>query len=286
MPTVRNETAAAAIDGKLYVVGGGTPGCCPAFDTLEVFDPNDGPIGSWSTLEPMPTARRAPAAAVIDGKLYVVGGFLGFPCCPAPPGAGAPLGTLEKFDPDTDSWETSEGVEATLTPMPTPRSNLAAGVINGKLYVVGGSGSILDTVEVYDPATDTWSTETSMPTPRQRLAAAVIAGKLYAVGGDDAGGTLDTLEIFTPVVTAIGLTIDEVETLVNSDLLNQGQGNALVAKLGAAIKKLDQGKDNAAINQLEAFINQVSALVKGGVLSDADGQPLINAANTIISELS
>ncbi|MDA2917855.1 kelch motif-containing protein, partial [Nitrospinae bacterium AH_259_B05_G02_I21] len=66
-----------------------------------------------------------------------------------------------------------------------------------------------------------------MPTPRQRLAAAVIAGKLYAVGGDDAGGTLDTLEIFTPVVTAIGLTIDEVETLVNSDLLNQGQGNAL-----------------------------------------------------------
>ncbi|MCH8289930.1 hypothetical protein IH992_02335 [Candidatus Poribacteria bacterium] len=42
--------------------------------------------------------------------------------------------------------------------MPTHREDFAAGVVNGKIYVIGGGhGGVFATVEEYDPATDTWA---------------------------------------------------------------------------------------------------------------------------------
>jgi N-acetylneuraminic acid mutarotase len=42
----------------------------------------------------------------------------------------------------------------------------------------------LNTLEAYDPSTDTWTTKAPMPTARSGLSASVIGGKLYAVGGN------------------------------------------------------------------------------------------------------
>ena len=56
----------------------------------------------------------------------------------------------------------------------------------------------LSTVEAYDPATNTWTTDASMPTARDGLGAGVINGKLYAVGGENSTGQLRTLEVFNP----------------------------------------------------------------------------------------
>ncbi len=78
---------------------------------------------------------------------------------------------------------------------------------------------------------------------------------------------------------------DEVEDLISRGELNQGQGNALTAKLSSIIAKLDQGNTNAAINQLQAFINQVNDLIATGVLSPEEGQPLIDVASRIIAAL-
>jgi hypothetical protein len=95
--------------------------------------------------------------------------------------------------------------------------------------------------------------------------------------------------------------ITQVQALVDAGVLNQGQGNALEAKLeaaimsldkgndnaklGAAIMSLDKGNDNEAINQLNAFINQVNAFINGGILSPAEGDVLIAAANNIIDAI-
>jgi len=79
--------------------------------------------------------------------------------------------------------------------------------------------------------------------------------------------------------------IDEVGDLVTAGVLNQGQGNALITKLNGAINKLNQGNTNAAINILQAFINQVSAFINTGILSSAEGQPLIDAAQAIIDDI-
>jgi hypothetical protein len=80
--------------------------------------------------------------------------------------------------------------------------------------------------------------------------------------------------------------IDQVGELVGEGALNQGQGNALIAKLHAAIQQLDRGNEHVAINQIQAFIQQVQAMIRSGVLLPEEGQPLIEAANGIIAALS
>ena len=84
------------------------------------------------------------------------------------------------------------------TPMPTARYGLAAGVIGGKLYAVGGGledgSNYFNANEEYDPASNTWATKAVMPTARYGLTAGVIGDKLYAVGGYN-GSLLVLLEL-------------------------------------------------------------------------------------------
>jgi hypothetical protein len=87
-------------------------------------------------------------------------------------------------------------------------------------------------------------------------------------------------------VDLIQTIIDDVNKLVDERVLNQGQGNSLITKLEASIQQLDRGNITAAINQLHAFINQVSAFIRKGILSREQGQPLIDAANEVIHEIS
>jgi hypothetical protein len=48
--------------------------------------------------------------------------------------------------------------------MTTARFGLAVGVVNGKIYAIGGSSGNRTEVEEYDPVTNTWATKASMPT--------------------------------------------------------------------------------------------------------------------------
>src|SRR2546426_9123415 len=87
------------------------------------------------------------------------------------------LGTVEAYDPTTNTWTTK-------APMPTPRHGLGTSVVNGVIYAMGGSaGYLLGTVEAYDPATNTWSTKASMPTARYYPSTSIVNGVIYAVGG-------------------------------------------------------------------------------------------------------
>jgi hypothetical protein len=79
--------------------------------------------------------RDLVAGAVLQGKLYVAGGF--------GDGVGA-VGTLEEYDPVTDDWVRRRS-------MPTPRFRAAAGA---RLMVIGGvdrTGQISEIVEAYVP---------------------------------------------------------------------------------------------------------------------------------------
>jgi hypothetical protein len=89
--------------------------------------------------------------------------------------------------------------------MPTARSALAvtAGA-DGRVYAVGGwngTSQSYASVEVYQPATNTWATGAAMPTARNALAAATGKdGRIYVVGGAAANNAppLATLEIYDP----------------------------------------------------------------------------------------
>jgi len=90
--------------------------------------------------------------------------------------------------------------------MPTPRTDLSTSALDGKIYVIGGDrGSIyqgIATVDVYDPATDTWTTAPDMPTPRVGPRTSVVDGKIYVIGGIStvsSGGTAyGTIEEYDP----------------------------------------------------------------------------------------
>jgi hypothetical protein len=103
------------------------------------------------------------------------------------------------------------------------------------------------------------------------------------VTDDEGGQTLGSTAVTVLTPQEAGqILINQVQVFVDAGVLNQGQGQALIAKLEAAIQKLDQDNVRAAINQLEAFSNQVSALINGGVLTSAEGQPVIEAVTELI----
>ena len=72
---------------------------------------------------------------------------------------------------------------------------------------------------------------------------------------------------------------------MDNGVLNKGQGNALIQKLENALRMLGQEKTPATCGQLQAFVNQVEAYTRTGVLPEDIGLELINTANSVIGEL-
>jgi N-acetylneuraminic acid mutarotase len=92
--------------------------------------------------------------------------------------------------------------------MPTARNHLAVGSVGGKVIVAGGrfgggvGSEMTDVVEIYDPATNSWSTGPSMLAPRAGMSSVVANGCMYAIGGEgnDASprGVFEENDMFNP----------------------------------------------------------------------------------------
>ena len=84
--------------------------------------------------------------------------------------------------------------------MHTERVTHSSGVVNGKIYVIGGLSGLLarlSNVEEYNPATDTWTGKKEIPTPREGIAVSAVGGKIYAIGGW-ANGHSSVVEEYNP----------------------------------------------------------------------------------------
>ena len=134
----------------------------------------------WSELAPMSTARFGAASAVVNGKLYVIGGN----------SLAGTLDLVESYDPALNDWNQLAG-------MPSHRAYAAAVENNGIIYVIGGetNGVAQQLLESYDPSTDTWSQLEPMPGARTRCAAAVFDNKIYVFGGFQAPTAILTYDI-------------------------------------------------------------------------------------------
>jgi ABC-type transporter Mla subunit MlaD len=85
--------------------------------------------------------------------------------------------------------------------------------------------------------------------------------------------------------------IGEIQSLINQVAglpLNAGQINSLTVKLENAINQLskDPPRVNAACGLLKAFINEVEAFIQANKLTEAEGQPLIDQATDIRTQLN
>ena len=236
MPTSRSELAAAALAGRIYVAGGiAQLGTTAAF---EAFDPA---TDHWEELPPLPEAVHHLAAAATDKRVYVTGGYtnllfseitkrawaydpgarrwIGIADLPGPRaahgmaaiegrlyvvgGVGPDSEEIWVYDPATDRWE------AAPAPLPTPREHLTVTVLDGKIYAIGGrweDRGNLAALEIFDPATGTWTRGPDLPTPRSGLTAGVLNGHIHVTGGESLslGRTFGEHEAYDPTTAKHG----------------------------------------------------------------------------------
>jgi len=103
--------------------------------------------------------------------------------------------------------ESDRGVWRTAMPAPTKRTEVAAGTLADKIYVVGGFAqprlgnvmqlAITPALEVYDASTDRWTSKAPMPVGLHHVGLGVTGGRLYVIGGYRQSG----VSVWQPVVT-------------------------------------------------------------------------------------
>jgi len=141
---------------------------------------------SWSAKASMPTARWGTVAAVVNNKIYAIGGVSG----------STALAVNEEYDPATNTW-------AAKAPMPTPRYAPGVGVVNNKIYLIGGTNSVPFTSamtinEEYDPVTDQWSPKLAVPVATTGPASAAVNNKVYVIGGGNGVTNLSHNQQYDP----------------------------------------------------------------------------------------
>lgn len=120
------------------------------------------------------------------------------------------IATAEIYDPNTK----------TVIPareMSHPRVAHSATVLaNGKVVVAGGTdhtGTVLKSIETYDPTTDSWSTSgVALTTKRQNHTATLLAdGRILLAGGDNGAIATDTYQVYSPAGDTIGAELTMVK---------------------------------------------------------------------------
>jgi N-acetylneuraminic acid mutarotase len=170
MPFTDYYFASAVVNNKIYVIGGTPDGATGVLNIWE-YDPTQDPSAQngWIQKADIPTQRGAATAAVVDGKIYLIGGYV--------PSTGSNYATNEMYDPTTNSWQAKQ-------PMPTPRGFINSAVLNGKIYVIaGGYPTATKKLEVYDPVQNSWMPKKDLNVARVNARAAVYGGKIYVFAG-------------------------------------------------------------------------------------------------------
>jgi N-acetylneuraminic acid mutarotase len=136
---------------------------------------------AWASIAPMLTPRLSFAIAAYNNKIYVFGGLKVI--------ASGGLSRFscsvnEAYDPITNTWTAAAS-------MPTGVSSMQANTVDGKIFVIGGlSGDIsadfaVNTTQMYDPLSDSWTTGAPMLYPVTSAASTAVDDSIYVIGGVD-----------------------------------------------------------------------------------------------------
>ena len=268
------HTATLLNNGMVLIAGGLDPtGTTSA--SAELYNPATGTFAATGSLN---TARLYHTAALLNNGMALIAGGTGSP------NTLIPLAGAELYNPAT-------GIFTATGSLNTARHRHTATLLNnGTVLIAGGSAGFsaiaLGSAELYDPATATFAATGSLNTARQYHKATLLNnGMVLITGGDGFSGILASAELYGTISppqainNLIGLVISP------SWGFTTGEKTSLTAKLQAALGYLGAGDTADAIAVLQAFINEVNALMNSGRLTTATAAPLISAAEGIIAEL-
>lgn len=188
-PIVLCETTSIVIDNQLYLFGGFSAN----FKPQKVAYRFDGT--KWTQLKDTPVAFTQPGCTLVDGKVWIAGGYIGKDT------GGQFFGTTDVriYDPATDTWSMGPS-------LPQARATGNLSKVGRKLYFTGGETANRATdsnaMFVYDLDNPNagWTSGPSMPLARNRAAAVVVESKIFILGGQtgfDGGLTArDEIQIF------------------------------------------------------------------------------------------
>ncbi len=157
--TVISGGGAAAANGKLYTFGGGyfkDENDFVMTYNVQEYDPSS---DEWVLKGELPKKNYAFGTAVIDNRIYIVGGE---------------ASVLEEYDPQANEWIEKSGPNIYYQDAGTI-------AVNGRIYAFSGARTPL--VSVYDPKTDAWTLKSPIITSRIHIFPVAIDGLIYAING-------------------------------------------------------------------------------------------------------
>lgn len=176
-PKPRWYAGCAALDGKIYVIGGTADGNT-CLSQVDRFDPS---TNTWDTVAPLPWPRSSLAGCEYGGRIYAIGGYstsLGF------------QKSVARFTPDSGlgHWDIVDSLN-------TRRANAGAAVAAGWMCTVGGV--YFSDLKSFEFSGGGWWVKSSryMNSPRNGAAAVGYGEWLCAIGGQNNDGPLSSVEI-------------------------------------------------------------------------------------------
>lgn len=281
----RGSTGLVMYNDKFYISGGNTKGHDGGY--VNWFDQYDPATGEWTVLDDAPRARDHFHAAVLENKMYLVGGRL----------SGGDGGVFKPTVPEVDVYDFSTGTWSTLPSgqnIPTPRAAPAVASFKGKLIVAGGevqeqevygveTTGALAVTEQYDPETQSWSRLPDMNHARHGTQAIVSGLGVYVLAGSPGlgGGNQKNMEFYgadAPVGEAIVASTLTVPDIVDLEAGNTGHVNlqATEGNSGIFIRSITLSGDDSShytvtSTKTENFLLKADSLYELTVALDESG---------------
>jgi N-acetylneuraminic acid mutarotase len=183
--TPRADFVTLNYSDTIYTIGGYSAGET-ILNLNHVYDPEN---GTWDTENetPLPTPVRGAGGVILNGKIFVMGGYRGK--------NDGNTNQVQIYDPVTKLWDV--GIL-----MNTARSQFAAVLLDGLIYVIGGNYQDVgdpNDVEIFNPDTDTWTEGAPLPERIRYLTGTVRQGKIYIIGGRNLDGDyMNTMFVYDP----------------------------------------------------------------------------------------
>ena len=176
------HTATLLANGKVLIAGGNATLQGAPMSNAELYDPA---VGTFSATGSLALGRSGHAATLLpNGKVLIAGGTSYL---------------AEIYDPSAGTFTSTTGFQTAIRNRPS-----ATLLANGKVFIAGGfdfAFSIflyLDSTELYDPATDTFSPSGNLSTGRIGHSATLLpSGKVLIAGGGNST-TLASADLCDP----------------------------------------------------------------------------------------